>query len=184
MSQNFDLESGGATKTSTKIHHHRDGSKTVTKTTKPIPGNATVEEVTEEYSMIGHTTPEVVAQVAPVQPQVYDPKYQVPLQPAPQMQPQAPQVVINNSNSQNAIGGDVLRSSHATSSMICGIVGLFFFGFVLGPVAICLGVSAKKEISNNADGIDGDCQATTGIVLGVIDTVWWVILVIFLVASA
>jgi hypothetical protein len=54
----------------------------------------------------------------------------------------------------------------ATASMICGIVSLVCFGIILGPIAIFLGLSAKKQIKENPYGLTGDCQATAGIVTG------------------
>jgi hypothetical protein len=74
----------------------------------------------------------------------------------------------------------------ATASMICGIVGLFFFGIILGPIAIFLGVAAKKKIKENPQGLTGEGQATAGIVCGSIAVAGWIILIIFwiVVASA
>jgi uncharacterized Tic20 family protein len=57
-------------------------------------------------------------------------------------------------------------------SLICGILGLFFFGIILGPIAIIQGNKAEKL--GNA--------ATAGKVLGWIDTIFGVIgIIVFVV---
>ena len=66
----------------------------------------------------------------------------------------------------------------AQASMWCGIVGLFIFGLVLGPIAICLGVQAKIEIAQNPDKMDGKCQATAGISCGCVALLLWLIIII------
>jgi hypothetical protein len=72
----------------------------------------------------------------------------------------------------------------ATASMICGIVSLFFFGPILGPIAICLGVSAKKKIKENPQGLTGNAQATAGIVCGSIALAVWIIFIIIWIIVA
>jgi len=56
-------------------------------------------------------------------------------------------------------------SDNANASMICGIIGIFFFGIILGPIAICLAKAAEKEIKENPETVDGDCQANAGLLL-------------------
>jgi uncharacterized Tic20 family protein len=85
---------------------------------------------------------------------------------------------------QYASGGAPNTSGEATAAMICGIIGLLFFGIILGPIAICLGVSAKNKIKQNPEALTGECQATAGIVMGSIAVVLWVIAIIFYVISA
>jgi len=63
----------------------------------------------------------------------------------------------------------------ATVSLICGIVGLFFFGLILGIIAIIQGNSARKQ------GYVG-AKATIGIVLGILDVVFGVVGVLFMIA--
>ena len=58
-------------------------------------------------------------------------------------------------------------NSKAMASLVCGIVGILIFGVILGPIAICLGLAAKKEIEENP-GMEGTCQANAGIGLGVV----------------
>jgi len=58
-------------------------------------------------------------------------------------------------------------------ALICGIVGLFIAGLILGVIAITQGAKAK------AMGHTGG-KATAGIVLGVIDIVGWIIIIMYL----
>ncbi|MEU1351175.1 DUF4190 domain-containing protein [Streptomyces sp. NPDC005775] len=62
----------------------------------------------------------------------------------------------------------------AVASLICGIIGLLFFGIILGPVAIVLGVVALRQVSAKG----GNGMAKAGVVLGVIDLVLVVVLMI------
>jgi predicted RND superfamily exporter protein len=84
---------------------------------------------------------------------------------------------------QYAAGGAPNTSGEATAAMICGIIGLFFFGIILGPIAICLGVSAKNKIKQNPEALTGECQATAGIVMGSIAVALWVIILIYVIAG-
>jgi|WetSurMetagenome_2_1015567.scaffolds.fasta_scaffold52282_1 hypothetical protein len=58
----------------------------------------------------------------------------------------------------------------AKGSLICGIIGIFCAQFVLGVIAIVLGVMARKKIARTP-GLLGESKATAGIVLGVIDII-------------
>jgi Domain of unknown function (DUF4190) len=64
--------------------------------------------------------------------------------------------------------------SHSTSgkaivSLVCSIVGCFFFGLIYGPIAICLAVAAMNEIKEQPpDRFKGKCMATSGLILGII----------------
>ncbi|WP_285568149.1 DUF4190 domain-containing protein [Streptomyces sp. RTGN2] len=62
----------------------------------------------------------------------------------------------------------------AVASLICGIVGLLFFGIILGPVAIVLGVVALRQQAAKG----GTGMAKAGLVLGVIDLLIVVVLII------
>nr|WSW68580.1 DUF4190 domain-containing protein [Streptomyces sp. NBC_00995] len=62
----------------------------------------------------------------------------------------------------------------AVASLICGIIGLLFFGIVLGPVAIVLGVVGLRQLSAKG----GTGMAKAGLVLGVIDLLIVVVMVI------
>ena len=61
----------------------------------------------------------------------------------------------------------------ATTALVCGIVGFFFAGLILGFIAVIQANSAKKQ------GYMGG-KATAGFVLGVIDVIGWAILMIML----
>jgi len=54
----------------------------------------------------------------------------------------------------------------AIASLVLGIVGLLFFGIILGPLAIIFGFLARKEIATTRQG--GNGMAIAGIVLGII----------------
>ena len=66
----------------------------------------------------------------------------------------------------------------ATTAMCLGIASLVVFGIILGPIAICIGISAKKTIQANPNKYMGEGQATTGIVCGSIAVILWIILII------
>jgi hypothetical protein len=66
-------------------------------------------------------------------------------------------------------GGAAAQSnSKATSSMVCGIVGLLICGIVLGPIAIVLSSQAKREIAASPGRYTNAGMATAGQVLGII----------------
>lgn len=71
----------------------------------------------------------------------------------------------------------------ATASLVCGVVGLIVFGIILGPIAICLGVSAKTKIHENP-GMQGEGSANAGIVMGIIDVIGWAIVIFFFYGSS
>ena len=86
-----------------------------------------------------------------------------------------------------------LRSSHiipvqrtngkAIASLTIGIISIFVFGIILGPIAICLGLSAKKDIEENPETMIGLGQANAGIICGSIAMIIWVILIIIVYSS-
>ena len=59
----------------------------------------------------------------------------------------------------------------AIASLVCGIVGLFFFGIILGPLAIVFSVMARKKGFTSG-------MATAGLVLGIIAVVLYVIAIV------
>jgi hypothetical protein len=65
------------------------------------------------------------------------------------------------------------RSNKPIWSLVCGIVGLFCFGILLGPVAIILGRQAQR------DGAPGG-MAKAGEILGYVDVALFVLGVIYL----
>ena len=67
------------------------------------------------------------------------------------------------------------RSSKAVWALVCGIIGLFCFGIILGPVAIVLGRQAQREGSPGG-------MARAGEILGYVDLALFVVGVIYLVS--
>ena len=76
--------------------------------------------------------------------------------------------------SQNAQG--------AVAALVCGLIGLFLFGFILGFVAIGQGNKALKQIEANP-ALKGQGMAKAGKVIGIIDIIGWVIAIIIQVAG-
>ena len=79
----------------------------------------------------------------------------------------------------NAVKGDTkVGNCMATAAMVCGIVGLFFFGVVLGVLAIIFGCVAKGQIDKKPGKYKGNanCQATAGLVLGIVGVAAWAII--------
>ena len=62
----------------------------------------------------------------------------------------------------------------ATEALTYGIIGLFCFGIVLGPVAISKALKARKMIAMNPR-LAGSGKATAGLILGTLALVFWVI---------
>jgi hypothetical protein len=62
-------------------------------------------------------------------------------------------------------------SSKAIWSLVLAIIGPCCCTFILGILAIVLGVSARKEIRENPDRLTGDGIALAGIIIGIIDIV-------------
>ncbi|MEV5706647.1 DUF4190 domain-containing protein [Actinoallomurus sp. NPDC052274] len=77
--------------------------------------------------------------------------------------------------------------SGATASMVLGILGLVVCG-LLAPIALFMGLSAKRRIRESGGYLGGDGQATAGVVLGAIGSAFIVlallILVVFFLAAA
>jgi hypothetical protein len=63
--------------------------------------------------------------------------------------------------------GPKTNAPGAVASMVCGIIGILFCGIVLGPVAIGLGSSARRHISQNPT-YGGGGFAIAGLVLGIL----------------
>lgn len=71
------------------------------------------------------------------------------------------------------------RSQKAVWSLICGIAGLIFFGVILGPIAVVLGIQARKDIAASSE-LDGEGMGLAGIIIGAIATVLGIIAIIVL----
>jgi uncharacterized membrane protein len=72
----------------------------------------------------------------------------------------------------------------ALTSMILGIVGIvvLLLGIIFGPIAIALGLSAKKTIKEHPEQFkhEAKAQANAGFILGIIDTILSVIVIILI----
>jgi len=66
----------------------------------------------------------------------------------------------------------------AVASMVCGIIGIFCCGIVLGIIAIVLGNGAHKRIRQRPDLYGGGGMATAGVVLGIIGFILHIIVAI------
>ncbi|MEU1128225.1 DUF4190 domain-containing protein [Streptomyces sp. NPDC005899] len=67
----------------------------------------------------------------------------------------------------------------AVASLVCGIVGLFFFNVVLGPVAIVLGAVALRQVAAKG----GAGLAKAGLILGIVDVVLFIVLMLVAASS-
>ena len=74
--------------------------------------------------------------------------------------------------------GPPKSSSHATVALVIGIVSIFIFGIVLGPIAIFMGLRARKEIDASNGHLTGRGQATAAIVLGSAAVIVWAVVLI------
>ena len=59
----------------------------------------------------------------------------------------------------------------AVAGLVCGLIGIFFFGIIFGIIAIVMGNGAKKKVREQPELYTGDGMGTAAIVLGVIDLV-------------
>lgn len=72
-----------------------------------------------------------------------------------------------------------VNDSKAIASMVVGLVGIVVgFGLCLGPVAICLGLQAKRTIQESHGSSKGEGFAIVGIVTGVISLVLGIVSII------
>lgn len=67
--------------------------------------------------------------------------------------------------------------------LVLGILSLFFFGIVLGPVAAFMGTSALREIDANPAMYTNRGTVVAGRILGIVGTVLSVIGIIYVVTS-
>jgi uncharacterized protein DUF4190 len=63
----------------------------------------------------------------------------------------------------------------AIASLVCGIIGLFFLGFIFGPLALILGGVALYQASR---GMGRRGLAWAGLILGVIDVVLLIVVLV------
>ena len=91
--------------------------------------------------------------------------------PGQQNNPGQPYYPNQQNNYQNTNNQDNrAANSAATASLVCGIIGFFIAGLILGIIAIAQGNKAKRL------GYIGG-KATAGIVLGVIDIIAWAFII-------
>jgi hypothetical protein len=66
-------------------------------------------------------------------------------------------------------------SGKSTTSLVLGVVSLFFCGFFTGIPAILVGMSARKEIRRSNGALGGEGLALGGIITGILGTLWTLI---------
>ena len=82
---------------------------------------------------------------------------------------------IPPSNDGSNFAGPPRYDPLAIASLVCGIVGLLFFGVILGTVALVLGSKARSRISSQPERLKGSGMALAGMILGAIDVVAFVV---------
>jgi len=73
-----------------------------------------------------------------------------------------------------------VQAPGAVASLVCAIVGYFFLGIILGPIAIALATGARKRIQENPE-LGGNGLAIAGLVIGIVDTVLWGLFVLWII---
>jgi hypothetical protein len=71
----------------------------------------------------------------------------------------------------------------AIGALVCAILGLLVCGIILEPVAIGLGIAARKSIRESSGRLKGDGMATAAIVIGIIGLVLSVVMFFVLLAN-
>lgn len=66
----------------------------------------------------------------------------------------------------------------ATQALKYALIGLFCFGFILGPMAIFKAVEAKKRFKEEPN-LTGEGKATAALIIGIIDFVFWLLGIIY-----
>ena len=91
------------------------------------------------------------------------------------------QPVQNNYNQQpnynnGAQAGVQKTNGLAVASLVCSLVGLLVFPLILGILGVCFSVTGKKRIE--AFNEKGKGFTTAGLIIGIIDIIWWIICLI------
>lgn len=71
--------------------------------------------------------------------------------------------------------GPPKSSSQATVALVVGIVSIFLFGIILGPLAIILGVRAKKDVEESNGRLSGRGKAQAAVYCGIASIALWVV---------
>jgi formate-dependent nitrite reductase membrane component NrfD len=66
---------------------------------------------------------------------------------------------------------------------VIAILGIFILGIILGPIAICLALSAQGEIRDRPHKVKGECMANAGLIIGIIASVIGLLFVIIVIVS-
>ena len=81
-------------------------------------------------------------------------------------------------------GGYAQPHPRGTLVLVLGIVGIFCFGIILGPIAAIMGKNALEEIDANPGAYTNRGQVLAGMVLGIVAIVLWVVGLIIRIAAA
>ncbi|MEU6673527.1 DUF4190 domain-containing protein [Streptomyces sp. NPDC046853] len=79
----------------------------------------------------------------------------------------------------SAYGGSSAASSGsrtnglAIAGLVCGIVGVFFLNFILGPLAIIFGAVALRQKAVKGSG----GMAKAAVILGIVDVILFIVLI-------
>ena len=68
----------------------------------------------------------------------------------------------------------------AIAGFVCGIISLFVFGIILGPLAVIFSALALKRIKRSEGARKGRGLAIAGLILGIVGIVGWFIAVLIL----
>jgi hypothetical protein len=92
------------------------------------------------------------------------------------MPPPPPQ---SGSPYQSPYGGGVPQPHpRGTTVLVLGILSLFCFGIILGPIAIALGKSALNEIDANPAAYSNRGMVLAGFVLGIVGLIGSILLIL------
>lgn len=87
-----------------------------------------------------------------------------------------------NFNQTNNVNAMTKTNGAAIGGFVCSIVGLIIFGIVMGILAVCLGITARRHIAvfKNEKGAG---LATAAIVIGIIDIVFPILFMLIGISS-
>ena len=93
-------------------------------------------------------------------------------------------VTTTTTSTENSEPSKKKTSPLAIVSLILALVGFFFFGFIIGPFALIIGLIARRNIKRNPEEYQGMCQAMLGAILGLLETIWGVIVIAVVVSQS